>query len=205
MRVRQAANLALDRKTINEALTLGYSQDHQQHHSRTVRILLAAAASRSTIRRRPSSCWRRRAIPNGFDAGRYYCDASYANVGEAVLDNLRAVGIRGKLRPLERAAFFEGYAEQEVQRHHPGRQRRFRQRRDASGGFVVKGGAYVYGSYPDIDALFQQQAAELDHKQARGDPAQNAAARPKGDICADLAAGASSTASGRGSGSRRSA
>jgi ABC-type transport system substrate-binding protein len=30
--------------------------------------------------------------------------------------------------------------------------------------FVVKGGTYVYGSYPDIDLLFQQQAAELDHQ-----------------------------------------
>ena len=30
--------------------------------------------------------------------------------------------------------------------------------------FYVKGGTYVYGSYPDIDELFQQQAAELDHK-----------------------------------------
>ena len=29
---------------------------------------------------------------------------------------------------------------------------------------MVKGGTYVYGSYPDIDALFQQQAAELDVK-----------------------------------------
>jgi len=29
---------------------------------------------------------------------------------------------------------------------------------------VVKGGTYAYGSYPDLDALYQQQAAELDHK-----------------------------------------
>ena len=28
--------------------------------------------------------------------------------------------------------------------------------------FVAKGGTYVYGSYPDLDALFQQQAVELD-------------------------------------------
>ena len=34
--------------------------------------------------------------------------------------------------------------------------------------FVVKGGTYVYGSYPDIDELFEQQAAELDHEEARG-------------------------------------
>src|SRR5207248_1258239 len=30
--------------------------------------------------------------------------------------------------------------------------------------FVVKGGAYVYGSYPDIDDLFARQAVEMDHK-----------------------------------------
>jgi peptide/nickel transport system substrate-binding protein len=30
--------------------------------------------------------------------------------------------------------------------------------------FVVKGGAYAYGSYPDIDELFPQQADELDHE-----------------------------------------
>ena len=29
--------------------------------------------------------------------------------------------------------------------------------------FVAKDGAYAYGSYPDIDTLFAQQAAELDH------------------------------------------
>ena len=29
--------------------------------------------------------------------------------------------------------------------------------------FVVKGGAYVYGNYPDLDAMFEQQAVELDH------------------------------------------
>src|SRR5947207_3806719 len=30
--------------------------------------------------------------------------------------------------------------------------------------FVVAGGAYVYGSYPDIDGLFREQGAELDRK-----------------------------------------
>ena len=29
--------------------------------------------------------------------------------------------------------------------------------------FVVKDGAYVYGSYPEIDALFPLQAKEMDH------------------------------------------
>ena len=30
--------------------------------------------------------------------------------------------------------------------------------------FVVGGGTYAYGSYPDIDALFKEQAVELDNK-----------------------------------------
>jgi peptide/nickel transport system substrate-binding protein len=30
--------------------------------------------------------------------------------------------------------------------------------------FVVEGGAFAYGSYPDIDALFPQQADEVDHE-----------------------------------------
>jgi ABC-type transport system substrate-binding protein len=46
-------------------------------------------------------------FPNGFDAGDYNCGSSYANIGEAVLDNLLRVGIRMKLRPLERAAYIQ--------------------------------------------------------------------------------------------------
>ena len=30
--------------------------------------------------------------------------------------------------------------------------------------FVAGGGAYVYGSYPDIDGLFREQGTELDRK-----------------------------------------
>ena len=29
---------------------------------------------------------------------------------------------------------------------------------------ALTGGTYVYGGYPDIDGLFQEQAAELDRK-----------------------------------------
>jgi peptide/nickel transport system substrate-binding protein len=34
--------------------------------------------------------------------------------------------------------------------------------------FIAKGGVYVYGSYPELDELFQQQAAELDPKKREG-------------------------------------
>ena len=42
---------------------------------------------------------------------------------------------------------------------------------------MVKGGAYVYGNYPDIDALFAEQAVELDMAKRTDDAAPDAAAR----------------------------
>jgi hypothetical protein len=55
--------------------------------------------------------------------------------------------------------------------------------------FIVKDGAFVYGSYPDIDALFPQQAVELNPKKAGGDPRKDTAVGlRKGDQRTALAA-----------------
>jgi peptide/nickel transport system substrate-binding protein len=102
--------------------------------------------------------------PNGFDAGEHYVDSSHSNFGEAVLDNLLAVGIRAKLRPLERAAFFESYSNQKFKGMIQAASAAFGNAATRLAAFVVKGGPYAYGNDPDIDALYQQQAAELDHK-----------------------------------------
>jgi peptide/nickel transport system substrate-binding protein len=162
-RVRQAAGLAIDRKTTNDALTLGYSKVTGSiipynfeffwqpplpvYDPGKAKQLLAEAG-----------------FPNGFDAGEYYCDIAYANLGEAVLDNLLAIGIRAKLRPLERAAFFSGYGEKKFKNIIQYASGAFGNTATRVEAFIAKGGAYVYGSYPDIDELFQQQAAELDYK-----------------------------------------
>ena len=81
-----------------------------------------------------------------------------------MLDNLQAAGIRLRLRPLERAAFVEAYSNKKLKHLILGGSGAFGNAATRLEAFVVKGGAYVYGSYPDIDALYQQQAAELDHK-----------------------------------------
>ena len=162
-RVRRAANLAMDRNAINQALTLGYSKltnsiipytfdfywqpPEPVYDPEKAKQLLAEAGH-----------------PDGFDAGEYYCDASYAIVGEAVLDNFQAVGIRCRLRPLERAAFFDAHASKKLHGIIQAGSGAFGNAAARLDAFVVKGGTYVYGSYPDIDALFQQQAAELDHQ-----------------------------------------
>ena len=102
-------------------------------------------------------------FPNGFDAGIYYCDSSYSNVGETVVNNLREAGIRTQLRPIERAAFVKGYTDKSFKNLIQAGPGAFGNAATRMESLVVKGGPFVYGSYPDIDALFPHQAVEMDH------------------------------------------
>jgi peptide/nickel transport system substrate-binding protein len=101
---------------------------------------------------------------NGFDAGQLYCDSSYANMAEISVNNLGEIGIRAKLEPIERAGFFANYSNKKYTKGIiQGASGAFGNAATRLAAFVVKGGAFAYGSYPDIDALYPQQADELDH------------------------------------------
>src|SRR5262249_55065184 len=112
--------------------------------------------------------WMRRlaeaGYPNGFDAADCSCDAAISNIGEPVVNYLNAAGIRAKLRPIERAAFFKGYAEKKYKGLVQGGSGAFGNAATRIEAFIAGGGAYVYGSYGDIDGLFREQASELDPK-----------------------------------------
>ena len=127
------------------------------------RILLEAAGAGVRSGDRRGSCWPRPDIPNGFDAGFYNCDSSYANLAEATNNYLGAVGIRAKLRPLERVSFNQQYMDKKLKNIIQAGSGSFGNAATRFETFVVKGGAYVYGNYPDLDAMFEQQAVELDH------------------------------------------
>jgi peptide/nickel transport system substrate-binding protein len=162
LRVRKAASLAIDRKGTNEALTLGYS----------------AITGNSIVPKGYDFYWQppepvydpdeakkllaEAGFADGFDAGNYFCDSSYANIGEAVVDNLLAVGIRSKLRPIERAAFIKEYSEKKYKNIIQAGPGAFGNAATRIEAHLVKGGVFSYGSYPDIDDLYQQQAHELD-------------------------------------------
>jgi peptide/nickel transport system substrate-binding protein len=111
--VRQAANLALDRDQMNQALFLGSCKVNNSNHSRKLRILLAAAA----VGLRPAKAKELLAaagFPHGFDAGPFTVDSSYSNMGETAVDYLQQVGIRCRLVPMERAAFASAYANKKL-------------------------------------------------------------------------------------------
>jgi peptide/nickel transport system substrate-binding protein len=161
--VRRAASFALDRQAINDAITLGYSKISGSIIPYSFDFFWQPPIPTFDLDK-AKQLLTEAGHPNGFDGGEFYCDSSYSNVGEAVLDNLQAAGIRLKLRPIERAAFVEAYSNKKLKNLILGGSGAFGNAATRLEAFVVKGGAYVYGSYPDIDELYQQQAAELDHK-----------------------------------------
>ena len=160
-RVREATRLALDYKSISEALSLGFSPitnsiipDSFDFYWQAPPAAYDLAKAKKLL----ADAGHRK----GFDAGDYYCDASYANLAEAVINNLQEAGIRVKLRPLERAAFFAAYSEKKLKNIIQGASGAFGNAATRLESFAVKGGAYVYGNYPEIDTLFAEQAVELD-------------------------------------------
>jgi peptide/nickel transport system substrate-binding protein len=161
-RVRKAAGMAIDRKGTNDALTLGHSlvtgnpivpKGYEFFWQPPAPVHDPAAAKKLLDEA---------GHPNGFDAGEYYCDSSYSNIAEAVVDNLLNVGIRTKLRPIERAAFIKGFSEKKYKNLIQAGPGAFGNAATRIEAHLVKGGVFVYGSYPDIDELYAQQTAELD-------------------------------------------
>jgi len=162
-RVRLAANYAIDRPAMNQADSLGFSK-----------ITWSIIPSSFEFYWQPPGYGYDRAkakqllaeagYPNGFDAGDYFCDAAITYVGEPVVNYLNSAGIRVKLRPIERAAFFRGWAEKKLKGLVQGGSGAFGNAATRIEAFVAAGGTYVYGSYGDIDGLFREQATELDPK-----------------------------------------
>ena len=108
-----AANLAIDRQRINDALTLGHSLvSGNLIVPSALRIFLAAAATGLRSATGQGAAARGRVSRTAFlMAASIIVSPPYANIGESVVDNLLGVGIRTKLRPIERAAFIKGYSE----------------------------------------------------------------------------------------------
>jgi peptide/nickel transport system substrate-binding protein len=163
IRVRRAANLAIDREGMSKALFLGYCKvtnnavvPHTfEYYWQPPAAVYDPAQAKKLIAEAGHA--------GGFDAGLLYCDSSYANMAEVSVNNLAEIGIRAKLQPIERAGFFAGYGAKKYKRGIiQGATGSFGNAATRMEAFVVKGGAFVYGSYPDIDELFPKQAEELD-------------------------------------------
>jgi peptide/nickel transport system substrate-binding protein len=162
LKVRQAANFALDRDGMSQALFLGYCKTNNSIVPETFEYYWQPPKAVHDVAQ-AKKLLAEAGYPNGFDAGPFWCDSSYSNIGEVAVDNLQQVGIRTKLQPIERAGFAAAYAGKKYTKGIlRGASGAFGNAATRLASFVVKGGSNVYGSYPDIDALYPQQAEELD-------------------------------------------
>ena len=160
-RVRLAANYAIDRQAINEAACLGFCPPTSVIIPRVMDFALQTEPLPYDPKK-AKELLKEAGYPNGFDAGELAPIPPFYVVGESVVNYLNAVGIRVKMLTMERAAFYTAWKEKKL----PGLSI---VGAGASGNaatrveaFIYSKGTYAYGGYPDIDALFQQQAVERD-------------------------------------------
>jgi peptide/nickel transport system substrate-binding protein len=152
-RVRLAANHAINRQAINEAETLGYS-------GLTGSIVPRALAYALPLEpyaydpQKAKLLLKEAGYPQGFDMGEYSVDPVYSGVAEAIVNDLSSIGIRGRVRPMERATFQAAHKEHTLKHlAHQG-----------SGAFVYSKGANSWIKDPELDAWYEQQATERDRQ-----------------------------------------
>lgn len=163
LRVRLAAALALDKQGMNEAERLGFSR----LTGSIIPSIMEFALRVEPYPYDPAQAKRLLAdagYPNGFDAGDLTPLPPFTTFGEAAASSLAAVGIRSRVRTMERATFMESWRTKKL----PGV---IMAASTAPGNaaarleaFVVSTSPYAAGGYPDIDELFHAQAQQRDRK-----------------------------------------
>jgi peptide/nickel transport system substrate-binding protein len=162
-RVRQAASYAIDRRALSEAETLGASKPAGSIVPRAFEFALPTEPDPYDPGK-AKQLLAEAGYPQGFDAGDLHAYPPYNSTTEAVGGYLAAVGIKTKVRTMERAAFFGAWATKKLKGVCMCVVALYGNAASRMAEWVPSSGAYAYGSDPDVDALYQQQALETDRK-----------------------------------------
>ncbi|HKZ06251.1 MAG TPA: ABC transporter substrate-binding protein, partial [Methylomirabilota bacterium] len=160
-RVRRAASLAVDRVTLNQAEQLGYA-------GLTGNVVPRGMEFALPIEPDPFDPARARQLladagfPRGFDGGDFTIAPPYEGAGEAIAANLAAVGIRTKIRTMERAAFFTAWREGKLKGVVFGGLGPAGNAASRISILAVNGAPYAAGVLPEVQDLFHRQARERD-------------------------------------------
>jgi peptide/nickel transport system substrate-binding protein len=160
-RMRLAVNYALNRKAISEAACLGYCPPAGVIVPRVMDFALQVEPPPYDPQK-AKQLLAEAGYPNGFDAGEFVPIPPFFSVSEAAVNYLNAVGIRVKMRPMERAAFYAAWREKKLRGLFMVAVGNSGNAATRVAEFISSKGSYAYGGYPDIDDLFQQQASERD-------------------------------------------
>jgi peptide/nickel transport system substrate-binding protein len=160
-RLRLAVNHALDRKGTSESACLGHCPPAGAIVPRVMDFALQVPPP-AYDPAKAKALLAEAGFPRGIDAGEFTAIPGFSSVGDAALNNLTAVGIRLRMRPTERAAFYAAWQEKKLRGLFlvaVGNSGNAASRVES---FIYSKGASAYGGYPDIDELFLQQARERD-------------------------------------------
>src|SRR5919109_2243915 len=161
LRVRLAANYAIDRQAISEAETLGASIPTGSIIPREFEFALP-------IEPYPYDPVKAKQLlaeagyPHGFDAGDLAPGPPFFARGGMVANYLGAVGIKVKLRTMERAAFQAAQNAKQLRGLAMIGGSRYGNAATRIEESVVSTGTLAWGGYPDIDELFREQDVETD-------------------------------------------
>jgi peptide/nickel transport system substrate-binding protein len=162
-RVRQAASLAIDRNAINQAEMLGLGRAGGSFVPPEFDFALKMEPLPFDPKR-AKQLLVEAGYPNGFDAGELTPLPPYTSVGEAVGSYLQAIGIKTTVRTMERATYMSNWREKKIRGLLIGATGAAGNAAARLEPFFTKNGIYAYGTRPEIDDLFRQQANELDRK-----------------------------------------
>jgi peptide/nickel transport system substrate-binding protein len=160
-RVRLAASYAIDRKGLSEAETLGASPLTGGMVPRTFDFALPFEPDPYDPRK-AKQLLAEAGYPNGFDAGDFHPWPPYFSAGETIANDLQAVGIKTRVRTMERAAFYSALASKKLKGLCMCLNALYGNAASRMSEVVPSDGAYAYGGFPDIDALYKEQARETD-------------------------------------------
>jgi peptide/nickel transport system substrate-binding protein len=157
-RVRRAASLAIDRAAISEAETLGASPPTGNVVPKAFEYALPMDPDPAQAKKLLAEA----GYPNGFDAGDLYPWPPYFSTGEAIIGYLGAIGIRSRLRTMERAAFYAALGTKKLKGLCMCVNAVYGNASSRLSETVPSDGAFAYGGYPDVDDLYRRQALETD-------------------------------------------